>query len=75
MFLKCFRLWFLLIQFYFILSGFTLLFFFNETKCSCHFLLKNFTQIIYQFRLHQACLYSIIDIPLQMATTLIEQIT
>lgn len=52
-----------------------IIFFFNETKCSCHFLLKNFTQIIYQFRLHQACLYSIIDIPLQMATTLIEQIT
>lgn len=54
---------------------YSIIFFLNETKCSCHFLLKNFTQIIYQFRLHQACLYSIIDIPLQMATTLIEQIT
>lgn len=57
------------------IEWFYFIIFFNETKCSCHFLLKNFTQIIYQFRLHQACLYSIIDIPLQKATTLIEQIT
>lgn len=51
------------------------IFFLMKRNVRVIFLLKNFTQIIYQFRLHQACLYSIIDIPLQMATTLIEQIT
>lgn len=52
-----------------------IIFFLMKRNVRVIFLLKNFTQIIYQFRLHQACLYSIIDIPLQMATTLIEQIT